>query len=679
MSLPGSDSLATFRMLVQMALRNLAAHRIKSVVVGSIMFFGTFLVVSGTALLDSVQDSMTRSITNSLSGHAQVYDADAKDPLSLFPSGSMGTMDYGEIDDFQAVRRTLLQVEGVKDVVPMGITNTIIFGGTELDRVIEGLRQAVEQGDQTAVQVYAAHVRSLSAALRRDVEKTLEVSADPDGVRQELATLDRVQSDAFWVEFQLDPQAGLQLLDTRLAPIADDGRLLYLRIIGTDVALFTQNFDSFQLVEGQLPPEGEPGLLIAQRFYETQVKDKVARSLDELREGREDGKSIAEDAVLKLVSERLPKQTQRVLVQLSPPEAEAMTRELRERLPGVEGDASALVTALLTVDDQSFDAHYALFYEVVAPRIRLYEIPVGSEVILRGFTKTGYARAEKVKVWGTFTFTGLEGSDLAGFNNLVDLDTFRSLYGRMTTEQQAELSDIKAAAGVADISRESAEDDLFGDGPAPVAVAAATPSGEAAPADPDVVLNAAVILDDPATLQRTLAQARQRLDEAGLGVQVVDWQQASGIVGQIILVLQAVLLVSIVVIFLVALVIINNTMVMTTMERTVEIGTMRAIGAQRRFVTVLFVVETLALGFIAGSLGAVAGVGLILVLHQVGIPAPADIMVLLFAGRFLYPVVTVGNVLLGFVTIMFISLLSTFYPAVLAARVPPVVAMSGKE
>ena len=43
------------------------------------------------------------------------------------------------------------------------------------------------------------------------------------------------------------------------------------------------------------------------------------------------------------------------------------------------------------------------------------------------------------------------------------------------------------------------------------------------------------------------------------------------------------------------LVIINNSMVMATMDRMVEIGMMRAIGAQRRFVRAMYMLETIAL------------------------------------------------------------------------------------
>ena len=64
----------------------------------------------------------------------------------------------------------------------------------------------------------------------------------------------------------------------------------------------------------------------------------------------------------------------------------------------------------------------------------------------------------------------------------------------------------------------------------------------------------------------------------GLTLKAIDWQTAAGIIGQFINVIRMVLYVAILIIFLIALVIINNALVMATLERVREIGTLRAIG-----------------------------------------------------------------------------------------------------
>jgi ABC-type lipoprotein release transport system permease subunit len=162
-------------------------------------------------------------------------------------------------------------------------------------------------------------------------------------------------------------------------------------------------------------------------------------------------------------------------------------------------------------------------------------------------------------------------------------------------------------------------------------------------------------------------------------MQVVDWQQATGFIGQITLVVRAVLLTAIFILFLVTIVILNNSMVMATLERVSEFGTLRAIGAQRSFVNAMVVFETGVLGFISGLLGAALGVAFVMWLGNVGIPAPADLLQVVFGGPRLFPTVGIGNVVAGLVATLIVGVLATLYPARLATRVQPVVAMQGKE
>ena len=187
------------------------------------------------------------------------------------------------------------------------------------------------------------------------------------------------------------------------------------------------------------------------------------------------------------------------------------------------------------------------------------------------------------------------------------------------------------------------------------------------------------MLKDPKELRKTLTELQAAFDAKGLDVKVVDWQAAAGLIGQFILVMKGVLYVSLFITFLVALIVINNAMVMATMDRVPEIGTMRAIGAQRGTVVTLFLSETVLLGLVSGIVGGGIAAAAVLALGQIGIPAGADVVVLLFSGQRLYPTIGLGNLIIGFCSVLATALLSTMYPALLAARVSPVVAMSGKE
>ena len=79
--------LATFGMLAQIAMRNLFASRLKTLIIGGIILFGAILVVVGSSLLDSIEQSMSRSIIGSIAGNIQIYSAKSKDCL-LYTSPS---------------------------------------------------------------------------------------------------------------------------------------------------------------------------------------------------------------------------------------------------------------------------------------------------------------------------------------------------------------------------------------------------------------------------------------------------------------------------------------------------------------------------------------------------------------------------------------------------------------
>ncbi len=104
--------------VVRIAFRNLFANRLKTVIVGGIVFFGALLVVVGGSFLDSLNDSMSRSVIGSVAGHIQIYSAKSKEDLALF-GGPMGTdPDLAQLDDFAKLKAAIQKVPNVKDVVP---------------------------------------------------------------------------------------------------------------------------------------------------------------------------------------------------------------------------------------------------------------------------------------------------------------------------------------------------------------------------------------------------------------------------------------------------------------------------------------------------------------------------------------------------------------------------------
>ncbi len=691
--------MGTLRMLGAMAWRNLWSHKGKNALVGLLILFGTFLVVLGTSVLDGIDQAMTRSITQSVAGHLQVYDKGARDDLALFGSGFMGADDVGVMTDFSKVKAAIKTVPGVKAVVPMGKDVYDIYTASELDHAIERLRKAYEAGETAAAELTATRIRAMADLLREEMLRRKKTMRDHKKLDADVAAVDRVRTDAFWAELKQDPAAGVEYLDTKVAPLVDENEGYFLQVIGTDIDKFAGNFAQFELAEGKMVPRGERGVLINHKFYDDRLRNPVARYLDRLhRETTEKGKRIAKDPLLRGSVQRMVNQYRRITFQLEVDQARELSAKLKKFMPGATGSIDELVKQFLTVDDDNLIARRKFFFDEVAPMLRLYLFKVGEVITLRAYTRSGTIKSANVKVWGTFKFRGLERSALAGAFSLMDIMTFRDLYGLMTADKRKELAGIKAQIGLKDVGREGAEDALFGGGEeleetkdgadgfdefAGVDLSDASKekasSYDPALIDKGLALHAAVVLDDIKDLPRAREAVIAATDKAGLKLQAKDWKEASGMVGQMVVLVRVILYVAIGIIFLVALVIINNTMVMSTLERTMEIGTMRAIGAQASLVRRLFLLETMMLGLMSGAVGGALGYLLVNYLGQVGIPAMADVLIFLFAGPRLYPEVGLANVLVGLAVIVVVSLLATLYPAAIATRIQPVVAMSARE
>jgi ABC-type antimicrobial peptide transport system permease subunit len=263
----------------------------------------------------------------------------------------------------------------------------------------------------------------------------------------------------------------------------------------------------------------------------------------------------------------------------------------------------------------------------------------------------------------------------------------------MTDREQGELDDIRASVGVRAVNQDNIEDALFGGGPTEVVEV------DVAAFDTEIVratgqqkedwttaemrnglaLNAAIVLHNPKGIDKAQADVEALVKDREWNLQVIDWQQASGMTGQYITVMRVVLWVALAIIFGVAMIIVNNAMVTNTLDRTAEIGTMRAIGAQRSLVLSLIVAETTALGLIAGTAGAFTGALFIAYLGQVGIPAFDETIVMLFGGPRLFPALSAGDMVLGLGIVCVVAVFSAIYPAVVAARVQPIVAMRGSQ
>lgn len=711
-----SQRLDTLRVLLRIAFRNLVASRVRTVILGLIVLIGSLIVVVGASVMDSIDRGMRTSIQGSLGGQLQVYVSTSKDALALY-GGMMGMSRLDPMEDFSKVKEVLLRVPEVKTVVPLGIDQALVATGNAFDGALERLRGdarlvvagATDPAIRASYQKRKAHVRRMVDLLAGDLKQASAIvdfeGRDAAERQKQRDDLRRASAPAFWAGFDEDPYASLEFLENRIAPLVMDSGFTFIGYVGTDVEAFMKAFELARVAEGQPIPPGQRGILLGKQYAEEWLKLKNARRLDQIKDARDRRhRTLAKDEELQRWARELLGRIREIDLQLDPVEAEAVEKALRPAL-GAAADAplAELLKTLFTVDDANFDARYELFYDVLAPRLRLYQISVGDTITIKAPGKTGAFNSVNVKVYGMVEYRGIEKSGIAGNNSIMDLQTFRDLYGYMTKEKREELEKLRAGLGTREVSRDEAEAVLFGGG-APVeattraaaiddrallaGVGEKRASAEAAAwrvygqeeIDHGVALNAAILLKDPRRIAEGKAAVQKAVDDARLGLKVLDWQEASGIVGQFVAMLRAILFVAILIFFVVALVIINNAMVMAALQRVKEIGTMRAIGAQKGFVTWMLLTEVAAVGLLFGLAGAgLGGVTVALIRASGGIPATSDLLFFLFSGPALMPRLDPASVVLSLAVVLSVSVLSGLYPAWIALKVTPVEAMATEE
>ena len=161
---------------ITMAFQSLFAHRTKSLIVGSLLGLGTVLVTCGIALLDNIENSISRSVIESLSGHLQIYDRDAKDKLAIYGDGAGGMPDIGEIKSFEALRTVLKDFDNVRALVPMGVNIASMNRGNPLELRLEAWRKAMDTESTAERAVRVEQLKASVTDLKLDLERQYELT-----------------------------------------------------------------------------------------------------------------------------------------------------------------------------------------------------------------------------------------------------------------------------------------------------------------------------------------------------------------------------------------------------------------------------------------------------------------------------------------------------------------------
>ena len=182
-------------------------------------------------------------------------------------------------------------------------------------------------------------------------------------------------------------------------------------------------------------------------------------------------------------------------------------------------------------------------------------------------------------------------------------------------------------------------------------------------------------LRNPGRTNAVIRDLNEWFEEQGYQAQAANWEAAAGPFATTADVIRIVFNIAIIIVGVVAIIIMVNTLVISVVERTAEIGTMRALGAQQPFVWKLFATETLTIAIVFGIIGIILALLIILALNIIAFPATNSFLRILFAGEALRPAVSIPSLFYSLIVVSVVGFLAHIYPVRIALKIQPVRAM----
>ena len=182
---------------------------------------------------------------------------------------------------------------------------------------------------------------------------------------------------------------------------------------------------------------------------------------------------------------------------------------------------------------------------------------------------------------------------------------------------------------------------------------------------------------DPKKVKQTIKLLNRTFAKNDWPCEAVNWRSSAGSTAFYLFILRLILNIGIIIILGAGFIVVNNTLVINVLDRIREIGTMRAIGANKRYITRECAAETMIMAFAAGILGCLLGLFASFLVNQIHVTFSNAFLVQLFGGSVLSTSVTCTNLCGAFSLSLFIGAIAWIYPLINAIRVNPVQAMQG--
>ncbi|MEW6086706.1 MAG: FtsX-like permease family protein [bacterium] len=306
---------------------------------------------------------------------------------------------------------------------------------------------------------------------------------------------------------------------------------------------------------------------------------------------------------------------------------------------------------------------------------------IKNNIVFLGANEKNTSLDVRLDIKGIVKFKGLD--NIFGHFNIVDIESYRECLGYFTADDlAAEIPEEKK-----NILESDNLDDFFNDEAAVISNAGAnsrSPLQEVklTPVKQDIAEKKVDIeagtynvifvkLKKGVSINQGLKKINNELKSANLGVRAVSWKKAFGLIGSMATVIKGALFGFVMLLFIVAIIIIVNTLSMAALERTSEIGMMRAVGARKGFISGMFVAETGILSFVCGGAGILLGIIIVKLIPMLNITSSNDMVQILYGGNRFTPYLNIPDMFLTVVQLTIVTLIAVIYPVKVAKGITP--------
>ncbi len=322
----------------------------------------------------------------------------------------------------------------------------------------------------------------------------------------------------------------------------------------------------------------------------------------------------------------------------------------------------------------------------------LKNVTVSTNIVMMGMASDVNTTTDiRFPVVGVVKFGAL--NKIFGHFCLVDIESYRECLGYFTASNKA-VEVPKEEKRLLDMGGNDL-DSLFGSAPLVVSNARSSgskpPSGATSPltlslskGEPsapanveDGVYNLVFIKLKPGVPYReALSRLNRALADGKTGIRAIPWNKASGPIGSMALIIKSALFIFVTLLFCVAIIIIVNTLTMAALERTSELGMMRAVGARKSFIGGMFLGETAILSALFGGAGLLTGILAVKLIPLFKITSDNDMVQILYGGDVFHPLLAAPDIVLSLFQLAAVTVFAAVYPMSVARGITPLDAIS---